>query len=202
MKVKALVALSYLTLGNLMEYSLPGSSVHGILQARILYLNFTSMDLLTCHFPWPPPFYTFILCTWLSVGSCKHSSPILTHLLLFLKKKKQWKYGWFVGLGFLGGSDGKECTWQCRIPRFSPWVGKIPWGRKWQPTPVFLGFPGGSAGKESACNGGDLGLIPGLRRSPREGKGCPTPGFWPGEFHWLYSPWGRKELDTTDWLSL
>ena len=41
------------------------------------------------------------------------------------------------------------------------------------PTPVFLGFPGGSAGKESACNVGDLGLIPGLGRSPGEGKGYP-----------------------------
>ena len=30
----------------------------------------------------------------------------------------------------------------------------------------------------------------------------PTPVFWPGEFHGLYSPWGCKELDTTDWLSL
>ena len=39
---------------------------------------------------------------------------------------------------------------------------------------LFLrGFPGGSAGKESACNVGDLGLIPGLGRSPREGKGYP-----------------------------
>ena len=33
------------------------------------------------------------------------------------------------------------------------------------------GFPGGSAGKESACNAGDLGLIPGLGRSPGEGNG-------------------------------
>ena len=33
-----------------------------------------------------------------------------------------------------------------------------------------LGFPDGSAGKESACNVGDLGLIPGLGRSPGEGK--------------------------------
>ena len=30
----------------------------------------------------------------------------------------------------------------------------------------------------------------------------PTPAFWPGEFHGLYSPWGRKELDTTERLSL
>ena len=35
------------------------------------------------------------------------------------------------------------------------------------------GFPGGSAGKESACNVGDLGSIPGLGRSPGEGKGYP-----------------------------
>ena len=36
-----------------------------------------------------------------------------------------------------------------------------------------LGFPGGSTGKESACNVGDLGSIPGLGRSPGEGKGYP-----------------------------
>ena len=40
--------------------------------------------------------------------------------------------------------------------------------------PLFtLGFPGGSAGKESTCNAGDLGSIPGLGRSPGEGKGYP-----------------------------
>ena len=39
------------------------------------------------------------------------------------------------------------------------------------PTPVFLGFPCGSAGKEFTCNVGDLGSIPGLGRSPGEGKG-------------------------------
>ena len=57
------------------------------------------------------------------------------------------------------------------------------------------GFPGGSAGRESACNAGDLGLIPGLWRSPGEGNGNPTPVFFPGEFHGQrglvgYSPWG------------
>ena len=29
-----------------------------------------------------------------------------------------------------------------------------------------------------------------------------TPGFWPGEFHGLYSPWGRKESEATEQLSL
>ena len=47
------------------------------------------------------------------------------------------------------------------------------WRRDRLPPPVFLGFPCGSAGKESACNAGDLGLIPGLGRSPGEGKGYP-----------------------------
>ena len=36
-----------------------------------------------------------------------------------------------------------------------------------------LGFPDSSVGKESVCNVGDLGLIPGLGRSPGEGKGYP-----------------------------
>ena len=60
-------------------------------------------------------------------------------------------------------------------------------------------FPGGSDDKEFACNEGDLGS----GKSPGEGKGwLPTPVFWPGELHGLYSPWGRKELDTTECLSL
>ena len=41
-------------------------------------------------------------------------------------------------LGFPSGSDGKEFACQCRRPGFDPQVGKIPWRREWQPTPVFL----------------------------------------------------------------
>ena len=80
------------------------------------------------------------------------------------------------------------------------WVGKICWRRDRLPTPVFLGFPCGSSGKESACDAEDLGSIPGLGRSPGERKGYPLQ--WPGEFHGLYSPWGRKELDMTEGHSL
>ena len=36
---------------------------------------------------------------------------------------------------------------QCGRPRFHPWVGKLPWRREWQPTPVFL--PGESHGQRS-----------------------------------------------------
>ena len=57
------------------------------------------------------------------------------------------------------------------LPQFNSWVGKICWRRDRLPTPVFLGSACGSAGKESARNAGDLSLIPGLGRSPGEGKG-------------------------------
>ena len=39
-------------------------------------------------------------------------------------------------IDFPGGSDSKESA--CGRPSFDPWVKKIPWRRKWQPTPVFL----------------------------------------------------------------
>ena len=43
--------------------------------------------------------------------------------------------------GFPGGASGEEPACQCRRHKrlgFYPWIGKIPWRRKWQPTPVFL----------------------------------------------------------------
>ena len=62
---------------------------------------------------------------------------------------------------------------------------------------------GGSDGKESACNSGDLGLIPGLGRSLGEGNGLTIPVFLPGESHGqsslaVYSPWGHKVVDITE----
>ena len=66
-------------------------------------------------------------------------------------------------LGFSSGSAVKN----------PPAMQETPWRRDRLPTPVFFGFPCGSAGKESTCNTGDLGSIPGLGRSPGEGKGYP-----------------------------
>ena len=54
---------------------------------------------------------------------------------------------------------------QCGKPGFNPWVRKMIWRRKWQPTPVFL--PGKSHGQRNLVG---------------------------------YSPWGPKELDTTERL--
>ena len=78
----------------------------------------------------------------------------------------------FHFLGFPDSLVGKESACNAGDPVLF-WVGKIPWRRDRLPTPVFLGFPCGSAGKESTCNVGELGLIPGLGRSPEEGKGYP-----------------------------
>ena len=57
----------------------------------------------------------------------------------------------------------------------------------------------------NAGNAGNAGSIPGLGRSPGEGKRQPTPVFLPGKSHeWRslegYSPGDRKESDTTERL--
>ena len=63
----------------------------------------------------------------------------------------------------------------------------------------YLGFPSGSDGKESAYNAGDLGSIPGLGRSPREGNGNPLQysrlensmdrGVWRATVHGVTKSW-------------
>ena len=67
-------------------------------------------------------------------------------------------------------------------------------------------FPCGSDGKVSACSVGDPDLILGLGRPPWRSEWQPTPVAVPEEFHGQrnlvgYSPWGCKELDTTEQLT-
>ena len=69
---------------------------------------------------------------------------------------------------------------------------------------VIQGFPGGSNGKESACSVRDPGSIPGLGKSLGEGNVFYPLGILAGRIPWKerslagYSPWGCKELDTTE----
>ena len=64
-------------------------------------------------------------------------------------------------------------------------------------------FPGGSVVKKYAHNSGDLGLIPGLGRSPGEGNGNLLQYSCHGQRSLVgYSPWGRKETDVTKLLTL
>ena len=62
---------------------------------------------------------------------------------------------------------GQSVSLECGRPGFNPWVGKIPWSRKWQPTPV---------------------LLPGESHEGRSLVG--------------YSPWGHKESDMTERVTL
>ena len=69
------------------------------------------------------------------------------------------------------------------------------------------GFPGGSNHRESACSAGDPGSIPESGRSPGEGNGNPLQYSCLENPHGQrsladYSPWGRKESDTTERLTL
>ena len=59
--------------------------------------------------------------------------------------------------GFLRWLSGKESACQCRRCRFDPWVKKILWRRKWQPTPVFL--PGKFHGQRNLVSYSPWGCI-------------------------------------------
>ena len=68
------------------------------------------------------------------------------------------------------------------------------------------GFPGGSDGKASTCQCRRPWFDPWIRKIPWRREWQPTPIFLPGEFHGQrslagYSPWGRKESDTTERLA-
>ena len=70
-----------------------------------------------------------------------------------------------------------------------------------------MGFPSCSDGKESTCNAGDTSSIPGLGRSPGGGHSNPLQYSGLENPHGerslaSYSPWGCKELDMTNQLSM
>ena len=98
-------------------------------------------------------------------------------------------------------SVGQESTCKSRRRWFYSLVGKIRWRRDRLATPIFLGFPCVLACKGSACNVRDLGLIPGLGRSPGERNSYPL------QYSGLEKSMdcivhGITELDTTEQLSL
>ena len=76
----------------------------------------------------------------------------------------------------------------------------------WTQLKTYLGFPGDSDGKQSAYNARDLGLIPGLGRSPGSGNGNPLQYSCLENPHGQrslagYRPWDPKESDMTEHLS-
>ena len=76
------------------------------------------------------------------------------------------------GLASFFWSSGQKKGKPCRVEAELRTTSNLP-GRYIALDMPAEGFPCGSAGKESTCSAGDLGLIPGLGRSPGEGKGYP-----------------------------
>ena len=96
------------------------------------------------------------------------SKVIITFLHSHKKRFGQWKV-WLLSILSISGDSTVEMRWKAN---------SCSAGGNWEDClklalPLSLGFPFGSAGKESACTMGVLGSIPGLGRSPREGKGYP-----------------------------
>ena len=128
--------------------------------------------------------YKYYILIFLSYGRLGFSIPyLLTHTFLYSSSLYHCIIN-LITMQFHYAISKEKISSLCHAVSYNCW-----------------GFPYCSAGKESTCNVRDLGLIPGFGRSPGEGKGY-TPIFWPGEFHGLYSQWGHKELDRTEWLSL
>ena len=104
-------------------------------------------------------------------------------------------------MGFPGSSSGKESACKARDPGSTPGLGRsLEKGSATHSS--ILGFPWCSDGKESACNEGDLSSIPGLESSPGGRHGNPLQKSCLENSHGqtdlaAYSPWGRKESDTT-----
>ena len=110
-------------------------------------------------------------------------------------------------MGFPGGSVVKNLPINVGDLGWTPGSRRSPGeGIGWLSTPVFMGFLGSSYGEESTCNVEDLGSIPGLGRSPREGHGNRLEYSCLENPHGQrslagYSPWGRKESNTTERLN-
>ena len=88
--------------------------------------------------------------------------------------------------GFPGSSAGKEFICNAGDPGLIPGLGSTGEGMDY-PLQYSWASLVPQLVRKSACNVGNLGSIPGLRR-----ERLPTPVFWPGEFHGLYSPWGLR----------
>ena len=125
-----------------------------------------SMGSLRFEHNWVTSLWLFTFMHW---RRKRHPTPV------FLPGESQGQGAWWAAVYGVAQSQTqlKRLSSSSSSSRFDSWMGKIRWRRDRLPTPMFLGFCCGSADKESACNTEDLGSIPGLGRSPGEGKGCP-----------------------------
>ena len=145
------VAQSCLTLCDPMDCSTLGFSVlHHLPEPTQTHVHWVSDANQSSHPLSSPPSPAFSLSRYQGLFSWVGS----LHLVCIVNATS-FQNNW----GFPGGASGKEpiCQWR-RHKRhgFHPWVGKIPWRRKWQLTPVFL--PGESHGQRSLAGYSPWGL--------------------------------------------
>ena len=104
-------------------------------------------------------------------------------------------------LGFLDGSVGKESACSARHPGSSPGSGRSTGEGIGYPL-LILGLLLWLSRKRIHLQYGRPGFDPWVGKIPWRCERLSTPVFWPGEFHGLYNPWGRRESDTTGRISL
>ena len=109
-------------------------------------------------FGWVLDFVNFTLLVVRSWGTFKNNIGFGSSVQLNYRGQVGPFKACSFSMGFPGGTSSKEPACQCRRHKrrgFDPWVKKIPWRRKWQPTPVFL--PGESRGERSLVGYGPWG---------------------------------------------
>ena len=84
----------------------------------------------------PGSFVHSRILEWITTSSSRRSSLLRDQTSVSCISHTGGRF--FTTEGFSGGSDSKSICLQCGTPGFNPWVRKIPWRRKWQPTPVLL----------------------------------------------------------------
>ena len=119
------------------------------------------MRVCTCPCLWIT--LRWLICKRILFNWLKQKLALTNQTILNTREIKQSKFqvhmnGKYSLLGFPGGASGKgpTCQWRrCKRCRFYPWLGKIPWRRKWQPTPAFL--PRESQGRRSLAGSSPRG---------------------------------------------
>ena len=120
----------------------------------MLFCRRLACSACSCGFPGPRTYATLFETELQGImrafaWTC-YTAYMQHELTLSYRKWVREQASFWCGVSFPGGTSGKEPACQCRKHkrhRFDPWVGKIPWRRAWQPTPVFL--PGESHGQRS-----------------------------------------------------
>ena len=104
-------------------------------------------------------------------------------------------------MGFLDSSVGKESACSAGDPGLIPGSGRSPGEGIGYPLRSSWAYLVAQLVKNLPAMHRP-GFDPWVGKIPRRRGSLPTPVFWPGEFHRLCSPWGRRESDTTERLAL